>query len=75
MKPTLLLFVEFSIDDEIMGRKVPTFQRISRDGHFLYADPDWSHPDFPYGLSLFDPEHNVAAVLGLNYFGELKKKH
>lgn len=40
---------------------------------FLYADPDWSHPDFPYGLSLFDPEHNVAAVLGLNYFGELKK--
>jgi len=39
----------------------------------LYADPDWSHPDFPYGLSLFDPEHNVAAVLGLNYFGELKK--
>lgn len=40
---------------------------------FLYADPDWTHPDFPYGLSLFDPEHNVAAVLGLNYFGELKK--
>ncbi|WP_430609252.1 phosphoenolpyruvate carboxykinase (ATP) [Enterococcus sp. DIV0876] len=40
---------------------------------FLYADPDWSHPDFPHGLTLFDPEHNVAAVLGLNYFGELKK--
>lgn len=40
---------------------------------FLYADPDWRHPDFPHGLALFDPEHNVAAVLGLNYFGELKK--
>ncbi len=40
---------------------------------YLYADPDWTHPDFPHGLALFDPEHNVAAVLGLNYFGELKK--
>lgn len=40
---------------------------------YLYADPDWKHPDFPHGLALFDPEHNVAAVLGLNYFGELKK--
>lgn len=40
---------------------------------FLYVDPDWRHPDFPHGLALFDPEHNVAAVLGLNYFGEMKK--
>lgn len=40
---------------------------------FLYADPEWTHPDFPHGLALFDPEHNVAAILGLNYFGELKK--
>lgn len=40
---------------------------------YLYADPDWSHPDYPNGLALFDPEHNVAAVLGLRYFGELKK--
>lgn len=40
---------------------------------YLYADPDWRHSDFPHGLALFDPEHNVAAVLGLNYFGELKK--
>lgn len=40
---------------------------------YLYADPEWSHPDYPNGLALFDPEHNVAAVLGLRYFGELKK--
>lgn len=40
---------------------------------YIYADPDWSHPDFPNGLALFDPEHNVAAILGLRYFGELKK--
>lgn len=40
---------------------------------YLYADPDWSHPDFPDGLALFDVEHNCAAILGLRYFGELKK--
>ncbi|HLQ39976.1 MAG TPA: phosphoenolpyruvate carboxykinase (ATP) [Tetragenococcus sp.] len=40
---------------------------------YLFADPDWRHPDFPNGLALFDPEHNVAAILGLRYFGELKK--
>ncbi|WP_281738607.1 phosphoenolpyruvate carboxykinase (ATP) [Enterococcus dispar] len=40
---------------------------------YLYADPDWTHPAFPHGLALFDSEHNVAAILGLKYFGELKK--
>ena len=40
---------------------------------YLYANPEWSHEDFPHGLALFDPEHNVAAILGLRYFGELKK--
>ncbi len=40
---------------------------------YIYADPDWSHPDYPDGLALFDPTHNVAAILGLRYFGELKK--
>ncbi|HDG68709.1 MAG TPA: phosphoenolpyruvate carboxykinase (ATP) [candidate division Zixibacteria bacterium] len=40
---------------------------------FVFADPYWSHPDFPLGLAFFDPEHNVAALLGLRYFGEFKK--
>ncbi|NLL37913.1 MAG: phosphoenolpyruvate carboxykinase (ATP) [Fretibacterium sp.] len=40
---------------------------------FILADPDWSHPDFPLGLAFFSPEENCAAVLGLRYFGELKK--
>ena len=40
---------------------------------YVFADPEWSHPDFPLGLSLFDPQHNVACVLGMRYFGELKK--
>jgi len=40
---------------------------------FVFADPDWSHPDHPFGLTFFDPEHNVAAILGMRYFGEFKK--
>ncbi len=40
---------------------------------FLFVDPEWRHPEFPQGLALFDPDHNVAAVLGLRYFGEIKK--
>ena len=40
---------------------------------YVYSDPDWTHPDFPYGLTFFDPEHNCAAILGMRYFGEHKK--
>ncbi|WP_282708712.1 phosphoenolpyruvate carboxykinase (ATP) [Ligilactobacillus sp. Marseille-Q7487] len=40
---------------------------------YIYANPDWSHPDYPEGLALFDVKHNVAAILGLRYFGEFKK--
>ncbi len=40
---------------------------------FLFTDPDWKHPDFPMGLAIFDPKHNVGAILGMRYFGEFKK--
>lgn len=40
---------------------------------FIFSDPQWSHPDFPLGLALFDPQHNCAAILGMRYFGEHKK--
>ena len=46
---------------------------------FIFADPEWPHGDpelkkeFPLGLAFFSPEENCAAVLGLRYFGELKK--
>jgi len=48
--------------------------RLIKEGDiFVFSDPDWSHPDFPYGLTFFDPEHNCAAILGMRYFGEHKK--
>ena len=40
---------------------------------YVFSDPDWTHPDFPYGLTFFDPEHNCACILGMRYFGEHKK--
>ena len=40
---------------------------------YIFSDPDWKHPDFPMGLVIFDPVHNVAAILGMRYFGEFKK--
>ncbi len=40
---------------------------------YVYFDPEWEHPDFPHGLAYFDPVHNTALVLGLQYFGEIKK--
>lgn len=48
-------------------------EKINQGDIFVFSDPDWSHPDFPYGLTFFDPEHNCAAILGMKYFGEHKK--
>lgn len=48
--------------------------RLINEGDiYVFSDPDWSHPDFPYGLTFFDPEHNCACILGMRYFGEHKK--
>lgn len=51
-----------------------TSNQMNNEGDiYFFADPDWSNPDYPLGLAFFDPTHNCAAVLGLRYFGELKK--
>jgi len=39
----------------------------------VFADPEWSHPDFKNGLVIIDEEQNCIAILGLRYFGERKK--
>ncbi len=48
-------------------------KEIDEPDIYIFSDPDWSHPDFPYGLTFFDPLHNCAAILGMRYFGEHKK--
>lgn len=55
-------------------RRYDISRRIGDDGDiFLFSDPDWKHPDYPLGLAAFSPEQNCAAVLGMRYFGEIKK--
>lgn len=48
-------------------------RKIEEGDIFVFSDPDWTHPEFPYGLTFFDPKHNCAAILGMRYFGEHKK--
>lgn len=48
-------------------------RNINEGDIFVFSDPDWTHPEFPYGLTFFDPKHNCAAILGMRYFGEHKK--
>lgn len=40
---------------------------------YIFSDPQWSTPEFPMGMTFFDPKHNCAALLGMRYFGEHKK--
>lgn len=54
--------------------KIYNRSRELEEGDILIiSDPDWKHPDYPYGLSFFDPDSNCAAILGMRYFGEFKK--
>lgn len=48
-------------------------RKIPEGDIYIFSDPDWTHPEFPYGLTFFDPKHNCAAILGMRYFGEHKK--
>ncbi len=49
-------------------------KKINGEGDiYIFSDPEWDHEEHKDGLSLFDPEHNCAAILGMRYFGEHKK--
>lgn len=61
------------LNDEYRARYEKS-RPLENDGDiFLFCDPDWTHPDYPMGLAVFSPEQNCAAVLGMRYFGEIKK--
>ncbi len=48
-------------------------RRIEEPDIIAFADPDWSHPDYPNGCVIIDETQNCIAILGLRYFGERKK--
>lgn len=65
--------VNFQILDEEYKERYSNSKAIAENDIYIYADPNWSHPEFPNGLAYFDTYHNAAIILGLQYFGELKK--
>lgn len=65
--------LNFQYINEYYSNMYSNSRSISEGDLFIFSDPDWTHPDFPYGLTFFDPEHNCAAILGMRYFGEHKK--
>ena len=65
--------LNFQYINEIYADMYAESRELPEGDIFVFSDPDWSHPDFPYGLTFFDPEHNCAAILGMRYFGEHKK--
>lgn len=66
----MLNFQEITSVYEKMYKKS---RKLSEGDIYVFSDPDWTHPEFPYGLTFFDPKHNCAAILGMRYFGEHKK--
>lgn len=48
-------------------------RQINEPDMLLIYDPDWFHPDYDGGLVIIDRESKTIFVLGLDYFGEIKK--
>lgn len=65
--------LNFQVKDAIHDAMYQASNQFDENDIYIYADPNWQHPDFPNGLAFFDQAHNVAIILGLSYFGELKK--
>ncbi len=65
--------LNFQHINEMYSKMYENSREIKEGDIYLFSDPDWTHPDFPYGLTFFDPKHNCAAILGMRYFGEHKK--
>lgn len=65
--------LNFQFFDKYISEDYYNSKHFEEGDLFIYSDPTWKNQEFPNGLVLIDPMHNVAAVLGLRYFGELKK--
>lgn len=65
--------LNFQMINEEYKDRLRNSKRYNENDIFIFFDPTWTHADYPDGLAYFDVEHNCAVILGLNYFGELKK--
>ncbi len=65
--------LNFQICNEVYDKLYRQSRAINEGDILIYQDSEWHHPDYPMGLAYFDSKHNAAVILGMNYFGELKK--
>ena len=65
--------LNFQIFNEEYAKRYESSKEYEENDIYIFSDPSWEHEDYPDGLSYIDSEHNVAIILGLQYFGELKK--
>jgi len=65
--------LNFQVYNEEMATIYKDSKLFDEGDIYLYSDPDHFVDGFEEGLSIFDREHNCAALFGLRYFGEHKK--
>lgn len=65
--------LNFQSFNEAYQQRFSASKKYDENDIYIFFDPSWRHPDYPDGLAFFDTKHNVAAILGMNYFGEIKK--
>lgn len=65
--------INFQIFDEDYKKRYENSTEYDENDIYIFVDPSWEHEDYPDGLTYFDTNRNVAVILGLQYFGELKK--
>ncbi|MDX9715725.1 MAG: phosphoenolpyruvate carboxykinase (ATP) [Dissulfurispiraceae bacterium] len=58
---------------EPWSKKYTGSRQLDEPDILVFADPEWSNPEFPNGLVIIDEIQNCIAILGLRYFGERKK--
>jgi len=65
--------LNFQISNDEYDKMYGESKLFNEGDIYIYSDPEWEHPDYPLGIVYFDPKHNTAIILGMNYFGEFKK--
>ncbi len=65
--------LNFQIFNEEYEKRYEDSKEYDENDIYIFSDPSWEHEDYPDGLSYIDSDRNVAVILGLQYFGELKK--
>lgn len=65
--------INFQIFNEEYQERYKNSKEYDENDIYVFFDPEWHHPDYPDGLSYFDVQQNVVCILGMSYFGEIKK--